>query len=975
MATPDDNNRENNFEEAVRQFVDARLRGEEPDIDEFVKRYPEFEHQIRQKIKEFQKVDSLFDTLVQADESDFEDTATGHNLVGQKIGSFEIVEMIGRGGMGVVYLARDTKLDRSVAVKSMPAELAGDSNSRMRFRREAKLLASLNHPNIAAIYDIIEQDESAGYLILEYVPGETLAQRIAREPLKLEQALSIGQQVAEAISAAHENGVVHRDLKPGNIKITPEGKVKVLDFGLAKASSSQDKNQGTAVTQPGRVIGTPAYMSPEQARGKSTDHRTDIWSFGCIMYEMMTGHIPFEGETATDTLARIIERQPDWEVLPQETPENIRVLLRRCLEKDPRRRLRDIGDAAIEISETLSLGLRRKASPSGLTESKPVTVLPVTIPAKLRRMGMIIAVAIIVVISGVAVWFFSKEQAQRLSKEKVLVVLPFENLGPAEDEYFAAGITDAITARLAVIRGLGVISRQSAMQYKDREKNTRQIAKELGVDYILEGTVQRERPSDPTSRVRIIPQLIRASDDRHVWAQTYDDDMSEVFRLQSDLAERVAQALDITLLEPERRALKSRPTENIEAYEYYLRSNEYTSRGYQNEDDLRIGIRMCEKAVELDSTFALAYAKLSQAHAGMYWFYHDRSEERLGRAKEKVDKALQLSPELPEAHWALGMYYYWGHLDYGRALEQFVIARRSQPNNGRLLSAIGYVQRRQGKFEQAVVNIKRACELDPLAPFLALEVGTTFMYLRKYPEAERYYDQAISLAPDLSFAYYCKAWLYLCWEGSTEKARAVLAEALQSIKSAENPSLVKLLVNIDVFDGNYQEALDRLSLESQDIDNQDYIDDQEYFIPNALRYARIYGYMNKKELEQANYESARSILESKIDERPEHARFHSALGVAYAGLGRKEDAVREGKLAVEMLPVSKEAMRGPYRVEDLARIYVMVGEFDEAIDKLEFLLANPGVMTIPLLRLDPAWDPLRDDPRFGDLLRRMNLPE
>jgi tetratricopeptide (TPR) repeat protein len=243
------------------------------------------------------------------------------------------------------------------------------------------------------------------------------------------------------------------------------------------------------------------------------------------------------------------------------------------------------------------------------------------------------------------------------------------------------------------------------------------------------------------------------------------------------------------------------------------------------------------------------------------------------------------------------------------------------------------------------------------------------MYLRKYPEAERYFDKAIWLAPDVSFAYYCKAWLCLCREGSTETARAVMAEALQSVESAENPSLVRLHIIIDAFDQDYQEALDRLSLQSHDIDNQEYIGDPEYFVPNALLYARIYGYMNKTELEQANYESARSILESKIDERPEYERFHSALGIAYAGLGRKEDAIREGKLGVELLPVSKEAMRGPYRVEDLARVYVMVGEYDAALDQLEYLLSIPGPLSIPLLQLDPMWDPLRDHSRFQKLMR------
>jgi len=346
----------------------------------------------------------------------------------------------------------------------------------------------------------------------------------------------------------------------------------------------------------------------------------------------------------------------------------------------------------------------------------------------------------------------------------------------------------------------------------------------------------------------------------------------------------------------------------------------------------------------------------------MYWFYHDRSEERVAMAKQAVDKALQLEPELPEAHLALGFYFYWGHRDYDNALEQFEIARKSQPNNSALLSGTGYVQRRQGKFEQAVANIKKASELDPLTHYLPFEVGTTLTLLRKYPEAERYYDRAISLAPDRPRAYNGKAWVYVRWQGRTEKARVVLEEALENIKSAENASIVNSLVNIDVFDGDYQDALERLSLKSEDIDNL------WYFIPNALRYALIYRYMNKKELEEKYYDEARSILESKIKERPEDARFHSSLGIAYAGLGRKEDAVREGKLAVELLPVTKDAWQATCRVEDLARIYVMVGEYDKAVDELEFLLSIPSELSIPLLRLDPAWAPLRDHPRFKGLL-------
>jgi len=291
---------------------------------------------------------------------------------GSQIGPFRIERELGRGGAGVVYLAHDTKLDRQVAIKSIPPELADNPKARSRFSREARLLASLNHPNIATIYEELEEAKGLGYLVLEYVPGQTLAEQIAKKPLKLEEALSIALQIAEAVAAAHEHGVIHRDLKPGNIKITPEGKVKVLDFGLAKAIGGEALDQQSTVTEPGRVIGTPAYMSPEQARGKSTDKRSDIWSFGCVLYEMLTGRILFKGQTISDTLANILQTNPDWQTLPETTPTNIRILLRRCLEKDPRRRLHDISDIRIEISETLS----QPATLPPITEATPIAARP-----------------------------------------------------------------------------------------------------------------------------------------------------------------------------------------------------------------------------------------------------------------------------------------------------------------------------------------------------------------------------------------------------------------------------------------------------------------------------------------------------------------------------------------------------------------------------------------------------------------------
>jgi len=307
---------------------------------------------------------------------------------GAQVGPFRIERELGRGAVGVVYLAHDTKLDRSVAIKRVPAQVMADPKARSRFSREAKLLASVNHPNIATIHEVLEEAEGVGYLILEYVPGQTLSERIGRSGLKLQESLSIAGQIAEAVAAAHDHGVIHRDLKPANIKITPEGKVKVLDFGLAKVVAGEGAAQQSTVTEPGRVIGTPAYMSPEQARGRPTDRRSDIWSFGCVLYEMLTAQVPFKGETVSDTLANILQTEPNWQALPENTPANLRTLLRRCLDKDPRRRLRDIGDAGLEITETLT--------DSGNAPGMIAPLPGVSDASRLRRLTATVAGAVLV---------------------------------------------------------------------------------------------------------------------------------------------------------------------------------------------------------------------------------------------------------------------------------------------------------------------------------------------------------------------------------------------------------------------------------------------------------------------------------------------------------------------------------------------------------------------------------------------------
>ena len=860
MAAQNNDNQAVSLEEALTRFVDVCLQGEQPDINEFARLYPECEAQLKKRIQDLQEIDSLFDSIVHADESDFGDTATGGDLVGQKIGSFEIVEMIGRGGMGEVYSARDTKLKRSVAIKSMPVELQADSTARTRFRREAELLASLNHPNIAAIHDIIEPDESAGYLILEYIPGETLAQRIAREPLKLEEALSIGQQVAEAVSAAHDKGVIHRDLKPGNIKLTPEGKVKVLDFGLAKATSRQDENQDTAITQPGRVIGTPTYMSPEQACGKSTDHRTDIWSFGCIMYEMLTGHLPFEGQTSTEILARIIEREPDWQAVPEQTPANIQVLLRRCLEKDPDQRLEDMRDAVIEIRETLNL----PATTTAARRAAPVRTL--------WRWAMAIGLVVGAIVVGLNIGRWREKLVGGAGPGRIrsLAVLPLQNLTrDPEQEYFADGLTEALITDLGKIGALQVRSRTSIMQYKDVKKPLPEIARELNVDAVVEGSVVRV-----AEQVCISAQLIHAPTDTHLWVESYERDLRDVLALQSEVARTIARQIEITVTpDQEERLAETRPV-NPETYMAYLKGmfhlNKMTPEGTEK------GLAYLHQAIEKDPADPLAYG-------GMALGYVESAHgpgappDALARAEAAALKALELDGTLTEAHAALAQINLYRDWDWEAAEHAFQRALELNPNLTLTRAQYSWYLLLLGRTDEALAEMRRVQELDPLTPLWPAWQGTQYLWTGQYEKAIDEARKSLELNPDFVVAL------------------SVLGSAY-----AEK--------------GMYEES-----------------------IKAHQRAAQISRYRK------------------------------SGLGCTYAMAGRPEEA--------RQVLAELEADPTPYDTWFIAQIYAVLGDKDEAFRWLEAAYGPPHHPYVPWIKHPPAFKPLQDDPRFGDLLRRINLPE
>ena len=467
--------------------------------------------------------------------------------------------------------------------------------------------------------------------------------------------------------------------------------------------------------------------------------------------------------------------------------------------------------------------------------------------------------------------------------------------------------------------------------------------------------------------MRINLQLIDAESDEHLWAEIYDRQLTveNLLAVQSEVALRVAEALNATLTKDESERIAANPTDNLEAYDYYLRGLDFMERSY-GERDMRIAVEMFESATQVDSSFALAYAKLSELHSQLYWFHYDRSQERLQQAKQAVDRSLDLEPDLPEAHEALGYYYYWGQLDYERALQHLESALSRQPGNSSLLAGIGFVQRRSGDFQGALTHLEEAAKLDPRGPLRQYEVGVTHQLLRDYPEAERHFDRAMALAPDMMDSYAMKAWNYIIWEGSTSKARAVLEEAAGiGLDSVDHPVAGYLSVILDVWDGHYDAALARLSSGSSEV-----FSFQTYYVPKALLAAGIHADRNELLLALQHLGAAVALLEAEIQEAPEDSRLYGALGMAYAGMGRAEDAIRAGEKGVDLLPVSKEAWRGLWRVADLARILTMTGQYDDAIDRIEFLLSVPGSMSVALLRVDSSWDPLRDNPRFQALLEK-----
>jgi serine/threonine-protein kinase len=566
----------------------------------------------------------------------------------------------------------------------------------------------------------------------------------------------------------------------------------------------------------------------------------------------------------------------------------------------------------------------------------------------------------VIVIAVVAVLIFrsgSLQKTEQLTSRKMLVVLPFENLGAADQEYFADGITEEITSKLSGLSGLGVIARSSAMQYKKTPKPIKQVGEELGVSFALQGTVRWET-SEGTTRVRVTPQLINIADGTQIWSQPSEAVFASAFKLQSDIAGKVASALDVTLLQPEKHSLESVPTNNAEAYDSYLRGMEYLYKS-TTEKDYHIAQQMFQRAVDLDPGFAKAFARLGSLHSHIYWEYYDHTEDRARKSKVAAEQALHLAPDLSDAHGAMGWYYYHCLRDFEKGRQEFQRGLNSDPNNIDLLLGLASVERRQGHFAEATTYYERIVNIDPRSPGMMQDLGVTYFYSRRFAEADQAFDRDINLVPDVAEPYYNKAFLYLMWKGDIPRARRVLDDAINRGVGREDATFLYYLMTVDRFEGKFGQAARRLESGKTKVFNV-----QEWYIPYEMLLAQIYGYMKQSEKERELFNSARLILEREVRNHPNDPRMHSSLGICLAGLGRSDDAIREGRQAIDLLPLSVEALNTPYRMQDLALIYTMVGKNDAAIDMLEELLRVSSPVSSPILRLDPVWSSLRSNPRF-----------
>ena len=882
-------------------------------------------------------------------------------LVGQRIGHYELIERIGAGGMGEVYLATDVTAGRKAALKLLPMRFTADTERLRRFAQEARAVVGLNHPNIVTVYEIGE-DHSTHYIASELIDGETLRQRLERGPMEIEEAVDVAIQTTSALVAAHDAGIVHRDIKPENIMLRPDGYVKVLDFGIAKlaeqempATMAEEEAVPLVETHLGSIFGTARYMSPEQARGASVDKRTDIWSLGVVLYEMLAGRIPFEGESAREVMTSILETdlRPLTDSVGQ-IPDELERIVRRTLHKQRDERYK----GARELFDALK-GVRRRMDLSA--ESKNSTAA-----SSRHWMRSPAAVVLAVLVAALALalpYYWHRDQTANSMPEKSIAVLPFENLSEGqENASFAAGIQDDLLTSLAQIHDLKVTSRTSVMSYqKPSRSNVREIGRALGVANLLEGSVRRAG-----NRVLVNVQLIDARNDRHLWAESYDRTVADSIGLQSELATQIAATLKATLAPEEIGRLGADPTTSSEAYVLYLTAlGKEDKNGGENDNAAE---QLYVRATTIDPRFALAYARASILNS--YYLIGDSdSQERKSKARAQAEEALRLSPDLGEAHMARGLCFYTADKNYNAALKEFEIAAARSPNNAEVYSHIGIIYRRQGRWRESLASFDRAQSLDPRNVEAAFVAALGHLFVRDWAMAGAGFHRTLELDPN-----HANSMLLLAHQVLFQQGDAISAEKiLRDMPTGPAGGAVWARWDLAMRQRDYTKAEKVLGEFAG-----------EYFFntkgnPKTFFLGQTALARGDRSTAESFFSHALPAFEELIREAPDDPNRHAGLGLLYAYMNRKEDAIREGRRAVELEPESQNAFHGAVWAAHLALVYALTHEQDQAITLIERLLSTPGPVgmsddssniTLADLRLRWEWDSLRSNPRFQKVLSR-----
>jgi len=885
-------------------------------------------------------------------------------LVDQTIGHYKISEAIGTGGMGEVYLATDIVAGRKAALKLLPLRFTGDAERLKRFQQEAHAVVALNHPNILTVYEVGE-DHSIHYIASELIEGETLRDHLARGPMPLSEALDVAIQVTSALAAAHQAGIVHRDIKPENIMLRPDGYVKVLDFGIAKLAEQEmpvrmprDEALLLVETNLGAVLGTVRYMSPEQACGAPVDKRTDIWSLGVVVYEIVTGHAPFIGDTPREVMSAIVEKEPPpLASYIRQTPRELQQIISKALCKDRTERYQSV----TEILQALK-NLRHK---------QELTAAPLWLLRWIRSPATLLM--LLVAALALAFPFYRHlDLGMSLPADKSIAVIPFENLSEEKaNTYFADGIQNEILTKLASIGDLKVISGSSTAKYKSKPADLKKVARELGAASVLQGSVQRAG-----DKVRINVQLLDGRLDRHLWAKTYDGDLKDVFTVQSEVAQEVADQLRAKLSPSEANALAAPISRDPEAYDLFLRGQYEKNRALEamRAELFDRAQTFYQLALARDPNFALAYAHLANSRLYQHWFIAPLAPPELAEVKTDIHRALAIAPALPDAHFVLGQFYYYADRDYNAALKEFDRAVELQPSNAisRVLRAAIY--RRRGEWKRALVEFQRAAELDPRDPLIPCEIGGLYNALRRWGDAERSLKRALAIDPHFRDAAQFLATTYVNSIGDIQRARKVYNELHEerAININSNTGNIADLIG----HGVYLYVIDRQFADALKAWDVPFADTPEARVRQLEARVGIQVLSAEGAIAGSECEQTRALLEPRLAERPEDRNSLIALAWAYVCLGHNADALRVARQAVDSLPVEKDAISGWTLLAALAEIQACTGKPDEAVKTLRQLLTAPAgsVISVARLKIDPVWDPIRDNPAFQKLLSEPEPP-